>query len=135
MNGRVDLHPLSDPLPFQNALCHGCHDTVVTSLDLLESLGESLVVIVELGGPIGVVISGDEISPACCDSRLRVAVPVAVDRSRRRSVLTFTHAGVVSCLGENFGCAAIDATRSQQAGFDFLSQGWPGEGDDFLWVP
>lgn len=133
MDGRVDLHPLSDPLPLQNALCHGRHDTVVSSLNLLQGLGESLVVVVELGGPICVVIRRDEISPAGRGSRL--AVPVPVERIRRRSVLTLTHAGVMSDLGEDLGSAAVYTARSQQTGLDFLGQGWAGEGDDFLWVP
>lgn len=50
------MEALSLALPFQNALCHGSHDTIVPSLDVLKRLCKALVVVIDLRWPVFVIV-------------------------------------------------------------------------------
>lgn len=54
----VYLHSLTFAFVFENALCNGCHDAIVTAFDLLERLGEASIEVVQLGRPVIGVIAG-----------------------------------------------------------------------------
>lgn len=136
MYSRVNLHALPLPFPLQDALRHGRHNTVVSSLNLLECLGESLIVVIQLGGPFYVAIRGHEIPPArggrC---RFSISVDSAIGGGGG-AILALANTGILRGLGENFRrSAAIHAARAQQTVSDLLGQGGSGKGDDFLEDP
>lgn len=62
MYGAVDLHALSSTLVLQDALGHCGDDTVVSPLDLVQSLREALVVELQLSWPVSGVVNSSEIS-------------------------------------------------------------------------
>ena len=65
----VDLHALSFPFVFENALGYSRYDPVVSTLDLLKTPCELRVVIVELRWPVSVtVVRSAVVSPcfSCC---------------------------------------------------------------------
>ena len=51
----VYLHTLSFPFVFQDALCNGGDDRVVSTLDFLKSRSELVVVVRKLGRPMSIV--------------------------------------------------------------------------------
>lgn len=59
----VDLHALAPPLVLEDALRHGGDDAVVPPLDLVQALGEFLVVELQLGRPVARVVDRGKVSP------------------------------------------------------------------------
>lgn len=62
LNGAVDLHALTTALVLEDTLGHGGDDTVVAALDVMQSLGETLVVEMEVGGPVTRVIDEGKVA-------------------------------------------------------------------------
>lgn len=91
---RVDLHPLTFSLVFIDTLRNGCHHAIMPPLDTFQSLGKSLVVVVQFWWPLallvyaGIVPSGGAFACTIITIAIRLL----------RSVLAFFYAGVVCSL-------------------------------------
>lgn len=63
LDGAVDLHALTLALVLEDTLGHCCHDTIMAALDVVKSLCETLVVKMEICGPIAGIVDHCEITP------------------------------------------------------------------------
>lgn len=104
----VDLHALAAALVFQDALGHCSDDAVVPPLDLVQALGELLVVELQLGRPVAVVVDGRKVSPrnrsglsmaVSIAIGVAVAVAVQVEVSPARG-LALVNGWIRRCLGQ-----------------------------------
>lgn len=128
--GGINLQTLALSFPFEDTLSHGSHNTVVSPLDVLQSLGEAFIVVIQFRGPISMVIRRSIVSSAHGGA---FAVAVAVQQGRgRRAVLSFTDARVLCGLGEDPRSTSVEPPRTEQTSFDFLGQSRSREVDDFL---
>ena len=110
LNVVVNLHPLSLPFPFQYALSHSCHNTVMPPLDLVKGVCEFCIVCAELWRPFFSVIGRDIVSPTRCyapglfDGRRGGATAIW---SWCRSVLALSDARILCRLAYQFLVFAI----------------------------
>ena len=87
---RINLHALPIPFIFENALGDGRDDAVVPALDVLKSLCEALVVVIQFGGPIVAVVGRGVVS-----ARGGGAFAIAVAVVLAGSILALFYAGVL----------------------------------------
>ena len=94
------MQALSFPFPFENTLSDGGDDAIVTTFDLLESLGEAFIVVFQFGRPVALIIGGNEVS-AGSGSGFAVTIAILAIRRRRGPVLSFTDTGILGSFGED----------------------------------
>lgn len=107
----VNLHTLSFALVFKNALRDRGDDRIVPALDLLERLGEPVVVVFELRRPRLPIIRDSIVSATGLSA-------VAVGLAWLRRVFPFLHAGVLRHGAEllrDLAAFAILSSRSEEA--------------------
>lgn len=130
LDGGINLQTLTLSFPFKNTLSHGSYNTVVSPLDVLQSLGEAFIVIIQFWRPISVVVRWSIVSSAHGGA---FTVAVAIQQGRgRRPILSFTDARVLGCFGEDPRSASVEPPRTKQTSLDFLGQSRSGEVNDFL---
>lgn len=93
----VNLHALSLSFPFQDTLRNGGYDTVMPSLDLVESGSKSLIVVMKLRRPVSCIIHRGKVSavgPLGGTMSISIAIAIGISVHQSRTVALVSHPGL-----------------------------------------
>lgn len=140
LDAAVNLEALALALVLEDALGHGGDDAVVAALDLVQGLGEALVVEVQLGGPGARVVDGGVVAArerlglgaavaVCCVAPARGILVNGRIGCGLGELLVAAHEGVPRGLHQAISCFLVELGAGKLC--DFLGWGSLGQRKGF----